>query len=70
MNYQDRLKEAMNSGVTVGDFVIHDNVYTEFKKGVSVADLCVKYDINYDQAVKMLKALGEKVEEGAKTKNV
>ena len=63
MSYQDRLKEAMSSNVTAGDFMISDNVYTEFKKGVSVADLCIKYDMNYDQVVKMLNALGEKVED-------
>ena len=62
MSYQDRLKQAMNSGVTVGDFMVSDNIYYEFKKGVSIADLSIKYDMRIDKIKDMLKALGEKVE--------
>ena len=63
MSYQDRLKEAINSGVTAGDFMISDNIYYEFKKGVSIADLSIKYDMRIDKIKDMLKALGEKVED-------
>ena len=61
MDYAQRLENMVAKEMTIGDTIVADNIYTEFKKGVSFEDLSTKYQKSIDKVKEIIGMFGEKV---------
>ena len=57
------IKEMVEKNLTIGDIVIADNVFIEFKKNVSLEDLSIKYGKSISEIKDLLKNLGVELNE-------
>ena len=63
MKYGDRIEKMIAEEMTMGDVIVADNIYTEFKKEVSLSDLAIKYRKSIEDIKNILKYFGEKFDE-------
>ena len=63
MDYAQRLENMIAKEMTIGDTIVADNVYTEFKKGVSIDDLVIKYGMPRDKIQELIMQFGDNVDE-------
>ena len=63
MKYGDRIEKMIADEMTMGDVVVADNIYTEFKKGVSLSDLSIKYRKPVEKIKELISYFGEKFDE-------
>ena len=61
MDYAQRLENMIAKEMTVGDVVVADNIYTEFKKGVSIDDLVIKYAKPKEKIQDLIMQFGDSV---------
>ena len=61
MDYAQRLENMIAKEMTIGDTIVADNIYTEFKKGVSFEDLSIKYQKSIEKVKEIIGIFGEKV---------